>query len=72
MFNIHAEKYQPHAWFFAMTHDMIKNDLKVPNTTSLFVYKEDEAFFFDGMNIIRLAKYQIHYMSDMQHNRNAK
>ncbi|XP_075978910.1 protein disulfide-isomerase TMX3-like [Anticarsia gemmatalis] len=47
MFTLHAEKYQPHSWFYAMTHDIIKNDLKLPNETAVFVYKEDEAFFFD-------------------------
>ncbi|XP_049873957.1 protein disulfide-isomerase TMX3-like [Pectinophora gossypiella] len=47
IFTLHAEKYQPHTWFYAMSHDVIKNDLTPPNETSVFVYKEDEAFYFD-------------------------
>ncbi|KAG6444841.1 protein disulfide-isomerase TMX3 [Manduca sexta] len=48
MFAIHAEKYQPHTWFYVMSHDIIKNDLKVPNDTAIFVYKEDDAYFFEA------------------------
>lgn len=46
---MHADKYQPHTWFYAMSHDLLKNDVKIPNETAVFVYKEDEAFFFEGM-----------------------
>lgn len=49
MFNLHAEKYQPHSWFYAMSHDFVKNELKPKNDTSIFVFKEDEAFFFEGI-----------------------
>lgn len=48
IFNLHADKYQPHSWFFAMSHDMIKNDLRSTNETAVFVYKEDEPFFFEA------------------------
>lgn len=48
MFTIHAEKYQPHSWFYAMTHEVIKHEIKVPNETAIFVYKDNEAFFFEG------------------------
>ncbi|CAB3251724.1 unnamed protein product [Arctia plantaginis] len=48
MFNLHAEKYQPHSWFFAMSHELVKNELKPKNGTSVFVYKEGEAFFFEA------------------------
>lgn len=47
MFTIHAEKYQPHSWFYAMTHEVIKHEIKVPNETAIFVYKDNEAFFFE-------------------------
>lgn len=48
MFTQHAEKYQPHTWFYAMSHDLLKNDVKIPNETAVFVYKEDEAYFFEA------------------------
>lgn len=48
MFIIHADKYQPHTWFYAMSHDIVKNDLNPPNDSAIFVYKEEESFFFDG------------------------
>ncbi|KAJ8713535.1 hypothetical protein PYW07_013905 [Mythimna separata] len=48
MFTQHAEKYQPHTWFYAMSHDLLKNDIKIPNETAVFVYKEDEAYFFEA------------------------
>lgn len=48
MFTIHAEKYQPHTWFYAMSHEVVKNDLKPPNESAVFVYKEDDVYFFDG------------------------
>ncbi|PZC74448.1 protein disulfide-isomerase TMX3 [Helicoverpa armigera] len=48
MFTLHAEKYQPHTWFYAMSHDLLKNDVKIPNETAIFVYKEDEAYFFEA------------------------
>lgn len=48
IFTIHAEKYQPHTWFYAMSHEVLKHDLQPPNETAIFVYKEDDAFFFEG------------------------
>lgn len=47
-FNLHAEKYQPHSWFFAMSHDMVEDDIKVNHEAAVFVFKDDEAFFFDA------------------------
>ncbi|KAI8426202.1 hypothetical protein MSG28_005132 [Choristoneura fumiferana] len=46
MFIIHADKYQPHTWFYAMSHDIVKNELNPPNDSAIFVYKEEESFFF--------------------------
>lgn len=48
VFTLNAEKYQPHSWFYAMSHELVKNDIKLPNETSIFVYKEEDVFFFDG------------------------
>ncbi|XP_028172533.1 protein disulfide-isomerase TMX3-like [Ostrinia nubilalis] len=48
IFTIHAEKYQPHTWFYAMTHEVVKHELKPPNESAIFVYKEDDAFFFEA------------------------
>ncbi|KAI5645361.1 thioredoxin domain-containing protein [Phthorimaea operculella] len=48
IFTIHAEKYQPHSWFYAMTHDVVQNEMKPPNETAIFVYKEEEAYFFEA------------------------
>lgn len=45
---MNAERYQPHSWFYSMNHDVLKNDMKPPNETAVFVYKEDDAFFFNG------------------------
>ncbi|XP_045766914.1 protein disulfide-isomerase TMX3 [Maniola jurtina] len=46
MFSNHAEKYQAHSWFYALSHDIASNDLKPPNDSSVFVYKEEEIFYF--------------------------
>lgn len=51
MFTLHAEKYQPHTWFYAMSHELLKNDVKIPNETAVFVYKEDDAYFFEGITL---------------------
>ncbi|KAL4707707.1 hypothetical protein ACJJTC_014888 [Scirpophaga incertulas] len=48
IFRLHAEKYQPHTWFFAMSQDVIKHDVKPPNETSVFVYKEGDIYFFNA------------------------
>lgn len=32
-----------------MSHELLKNDVKIPNETAVFVYKDDEAYFFDGI-----------------------
>ncbi|CAG9088229.1 unnamed protein product [Plutella xylostella] len=48
MFSIHAEQYQPHSWFYSMTHDLVKGEITPPNETSVFVYKDEEAFFFEA------------------------
>lgn len=48
IFTMHADKYQPHSWFYTMSHEVIKHDIKPPNETAIFVYKEDDAFFFEG------------------------
>lgn len=51
MFALHADKYQPHTWFYVMSKDVIKNELdRPPNDTAVFVYKEDGVYFFDGIN----------------------
>lgn len=48
MFSLHADKYQPHTWFYTVTHDIIKHEVKPPNETGVFVHKEDEIYFFDA------------------------
>ncbi|XP_068618183.1 protein disulfide-isomerase TMX3 isoform X2 [Battus philenor] len=53
MFALLAEKYQPHAWFYTMSHELIKDEIHPPNNTAVFVYKEDGVYFFDvSPNII--------------------
>ncbi|RVE48620.1 hypothetical protein evm_006691 [Chilo suppressalis] len=47
-FTFNAQKYQPHTWFYTMSHDIIKQEITPPNETAVFVYKEDDIFFFDG------------------------
>ncbi|CAH2981357.1 unnamed protein product [Chilo suppressalis] len=46
-FTFNAQKYQPHTWFYTMSHDIIKQEITPPNETAVFVYKEDDIFFFD-------------------------
>ncbi|KAJ0178239.1 hypothetical protein K1T71_006062 [Dendrolimus kikuchii] len=46
VFAAHAEKYQPHTWFYAMSHDITKNEMKISNENAVFVFKEDEPYFF--------------------------
>ncbi|CAH0729822.1 unnamed protein product, partial [Brenthis ino] len=46
MFSNHAEKYQEHSWFYALSHEVAKKDLKPPNDSVVFVYKEEEFFYF--------------------------
>ncbi|XP_053606677.1 protein disulfide-isomerase TMX3 [Plodia interpunctella] len=48
MYMKHAEKYQPHTWFYAMSHDIIRNEFKPPNETVIFVNKEGDVFFFEA------------------------
>ncbi|XP_014368865.2 protein disulfide-isomerase TMX3 [Papilio machaon] len=49
MFALHAEKYQPHTWFYVMSKDVIKNEIDGPhNETAVFVYKEDGVYLFDA------------------------
>ncbi|CAH2239311.1 protein disulfide-isomerase TMX3 [Pararge aegeria] len=45
MYSTHAEKYQAYSWFYALSHE-IAHDLKPPNDSSIFVYKEEETFYF--------------------------
>ncbi|CAK1586106.1 unnamed protein product [Parnassius mnemosyne] len=47
MFELHAERYQPHTWFYLMSHDVIKNEMHPPNDSAVFVYKEDGIYFFE-------------------------
>ncbi|CAK1556308.1 unnamed protein product [Leptosia nina] len=47
IFTIQAIKYQPHAWFYSMNYDVIKKELKPPNASCVFVYKEDDIYFFE-------------------------
>lgn len=49
MFSNHAEKYQAHSWFYALSHEIAKKDLKPPNDSAVFVYKEEEIFYFKGI-----------------------
>ncbi|VVD03161.1 unnamed protein product [Leptidea sinapis] len=46
-YSIQAMKYQPHNWFYSMSHELVKNELKPPNETSVFVYKEDDIYYFE-------------------------
>ncbi|XP_045450754.1 protein disulfide-isomerase TMX3-like [Melitaea cinxia] len=50
LFAIHAEKYQAHSWFYALSHEIAKSNLKPPNETAVFVYKEEEVFYFQPTN----------------------
>lgn len=50
LFAIHAEKYQAHSWFYALSHEIANSDLKPPNETAVFVYKEEEVFYFQPTN----------------------
>lgn len=60
IFTMHADKYQPHSWFYTMSHEVIKHDIKPPNETAIFVYKEDDAFFFEGtFEILIIHTYHI-------------
>lgn len=52
MYTLHAEKYQPHTWFYSMSHEMVMNEFKPPNETALFVYKEDDIFFFEASSTV--------------------
>ncbi|XP_059053965.1 protein disulfide-isomerase TMX3-like [Achroia grisella] len=52
MYTLYAEKYQPHTWFYSMSHEMVKSDLKPPNETALFVYKEDDVFFYEASSTV--------------------
>ncbi|XP_061715106.1 protein disulfide-isomerase TMX3 [Cydia pomonella] len=52
MFIRHADKYQPHSWFYAMSHETVKDDINPPNDSAVFCYKEDEAYFFDAHPVI--------------------
>lgn len=47
----HAVKYQPHCWFYATSHEVVKNEINVPDTSSIFVYKDNETIFFEGLNV---------------------
>ncbi|CAG4950064.1 unnamed protein product [Colias eurytheme] len=47
IFKVQAVKYQPHNWFYSMSYEVVKKDLKPPNTTSIFVYKEDDVYYFE-------------------------
>ncbi|CAG9561276.1 unnamed protein product [Danaus chrysippus] len=46
MFMTNAEKYQAHSWFYAMSHEVVKNDLKPPNDTAVFVHKDNDIIYF--------------------------
>ncbi|XP_047534884.1 protein disulfide-isomerase TMX3-like [Vanessa atalanta] len=46
MFSVHAEKYQAHSWFYALSYEIAKKDLRPPNETAVFVYKEEEIYYF--------------------------
>ncbi|XP_013190883.1 protein disulfide-isomerase TMX3 [Amyelois transitella] len=48
MYANHAEKYQPHTWFYVMSHDIIKTEFKPPNETTVFVHKEGDVFFYEA------------------------
>lgn len=50
MFSNHAEKYQAHSWFYALPHEIAIKHLNPPNETSVFVYKEEEIFYFKGIH----------------------
>lgn len=52
MFTVHASKYQPYSSFYAISHDLVKNDFNVPNETAIFVYKEDDVYLFEGIVLI--------------------
>ncbi|CAG4947443.1 unnamed protein product [Parnassius apollo] len=48
MFELHAERYRPHTWFYLMSHEVIKNEMHPPNESAVFVYKEDGIYFFEA------------------------
>lgn len=48
MFANHAEKYQAHSWFYVLSHELVVNDIKPPNESDVFVFKENEIIFFEG------------------------
>ncbi|CAH2039559.1 unnamed protein product, partial [Iphiclides podalirius] len=47
-FTLHAEKYQPHTWFYTMSQDVIKNEIQPSNDSAIFVYKEDDLYYFQA------------------------
>uniref|UniRef100_A0A224XD20 Protein disulfide-isomerase tmx3 n=1 Tax=Panstrongylus lignarius TaxID=156445 RepID=A0A224XD20_9HEMI len=42
-----AERFQPHSFFYAASHDLVKRHVKVKDLPTVFVYKENTHYLFD-------------------------
>lgn len=54
LFVYHAERYQPHGSFYAMSHEVAKRDIQTPAENSLFVFKDNKPYFFTVSDVTEL------------------
>lgn len=47
-----AEKFQPHAFFYATSSNIAKMHVKIDKTPSIFVYKDKSHFFYEDIQVI--------------------
>ncbi|GBP19903.1 Protein disulfide-isomerase TMX3 [Eumeta japonica] len=47
IYSNHAEKYQPHSWFYVMSHEVVKRDISTQRDNVIFVYKDNSSYIFD-------------------------
>ncbi|KAL0271501.1 UNVERIFIED_CONTAM: hypothetical protein PYX00_008580 [Menopon gallinae] len=43
-----AEKFQPHGFFYCISHDLIQEHVSVKSEPAIFVYKENTVYFYEG------------------------
>lgn len=43
-----AEKFQPHSFFYCISHHLIQEHIQVRKNPAILVYKENTHYFFDG------------------------